>query len=239
MNRRTQRLIATALVTSGAMTGMWAGVSFFRAQGQEANPAAELPANPNAPAQPNAPPDAANPGQEMALPPDGAPPAGNLPPPPGQDAQIPPEGAEDLQGGPQDIPAGDGTAFRGASDGFIYNPEGLRDPFFPGRGVQPEQPKGPELPLPPTAEPDFDPKDPLQAFELREYRLVAVLWDVRDPKAMVSTPDGKVWTIRQKVRLGRAGAVVAAIRESEIVVVEPNPDGSYVNASTRVISIKK
>lgn len=257
MTRRTQRLIATCLVASGGITGLWVGVSFIRAQAQSGgidgniptdgvpappNPAAPPPAEQPPAAPPTKPPSP--PAQPPQAPPQAPPAAAEqppaaqqpLPPPPPMDGNVP---AEDLQGGPQDVPA-DGAGFRAATDGFIYNPEGLRDPFFPSRGLQ-IAPPTPIVPTGPVAapEPDFDVNDPLQKYELREYRLVAVLWDVRHPKAMVATPDGKVWTIRQKVRLGRAGAVVAAIRESEIVVVEPNPDGSYVNASTRVISIKQ
>lgn len=249
ISRRMQRMTAIGLISTGAITGLWAGVSFFRVQAQGNDP--NLPADVAPPAvDPSIPPaDPASAQQLQAQPPVQTPPAAGAPPgvpttsPNAPDLAAPPEEMpNEMQGGPQDIPPPDGGVVRTTTDGFIYNPEGLRDPFFPARGIQPQRPTEPQLSGPTNEKPpelDYDPKDPLQAFELREYRLVAVLWDVREPKAMVSTPDGKVWTIRQKVRLGRAGAVVAAIRESEIVIVEPNPDGSYVNASTRVMSIKR
>lgn len=123
------------------------------------------------------------------------------------------------------------------TEGFVYNPEGRRDPFFPFRGVP-----GKVAPVPVEKAVDplsYDPKDPLQAYQLQEYKLVAVMWDVREPRAMVATPDGKVWTIRQKYRLGKEGAVVAVIREGEIVVAQPNPDGTFGSDSARVISMKK
>ncbi|PWU15963.1 MAG: hypothetical protein C5B49_11190 [Bdellovibrio sp.] len=119
-------------------------------------------------------------------------------------------------------------------DAFTYSPEGLRDPFFP-EGMSDAR----STVLKSTGEVDYDPHDPLQSYELKQYHLVGVLWNVPEPKAMVSTPDGKVWTIRQKVRLGREGAVVAAIRESEIVLVKANADGTFKNAVPIVMAMKK
>lgn len=254
LNRSQQRFLATVLVLSGSVIGLSVGVSFIRAHAQGMDggalppPTMDQPAAVPVPDQgqpaaaiPGAPPPSVDPTQ---LPP--PPPPAELPPPP-PTADIPPVPPAAVAPPTANIPpppsalpvdAAD-PSFNVNNEGFIYNPEGLRDPFFPSRKPGERIAVDKPIEAPKSTEPNFDPKDPLQAFELREYRLVAILWDVREPKAMVSTPDGKVWTIRQKVRLGRAGAVVAAIRESEIVVVEPNPDGSYVNASTRVISIKK
>lgn len=124
-------------------------------------------------------------------------------------------------------------------EGFIYNPEGLRDPFFPVRKGGPRMVEQPQADIREQAEVEYDPREPLQADRLMDYRLVGVLWDVRDPRALIQTPQGRVVTIKKKHRLGREGAVVVAIRESEIVVAEPNPDGTYSNATTRVILMKR
>lgn len=124
-------------------------------------------------------------------------------------------------------------------EGFIYNPEGLRDPFFPVRKGGPRMVDQPTEEVKQQAEIEYDPREPLQSERLIDYRLVGVLWDVRDPRALIQTPQGRVMTVKKKYRLGREGAVIVAIRESEIVVAEPNPDGTYSNASTRVINMKK
>lgn len=179
-------------------------------------PVVELPPPPDA--EQVAPPSRPQPAERRNEPPSA---------PPAQEPQLPPqvaplappiESRPDLQ-----------RSYGG--DGFIYNPEGLRDPFFPATG------QGTEVARP--RDQVYDVNDPLQAYELREYRLVAVLWDVNEPRALVATPDGKIWTIRQKYRLGRGGAVVAAIRESEVIIVEPNVDGTFKGAPTRILTMKK
>lgn len=124
-------------------------------------------------------------------------------------------------------------------EGFIYNPEGLRDPFFPTRRGGPIVVDSATGDVKQSAEIEYDPREPLQSDKLADYRLVGVMWDVKDPRALIQTPQGKVLTVKKKFRLGREGAVIVAIRESEIVVAEPNPDGTYANASTRVITMKK
>lgn len=244
----------------GAVLGLWiasgsgSGFSTARAQMDGEGPPPAEPALPP-PDQNLPPPDQALPPPDQALPPALPPPTGQMPTPEGNvvppDLPPPSEGMDPGQSSgqnPQQIPpAGeDGVRLQVPQEfsyktenpeGFIYNPEGLRDPFVPTRRGKVEV--APPTEVKQSNEIDFNPQDPLQAYTLAEYRLVGILWDVREPRAMVQTPEGRVYTIRRKIRLGREGAVVAAIRESEIVVVEPNPDGTYVNASTRVIPMRK
>lgn len=180
------------------------------------------------------PADGALPPPSDALPPDmmGAPPPGDMPLPDGE--AVPPEMPP---GEGLDMQTPDALMQRNVNpEGFIYNPEGLRDPFFPSRAGRPEIPLEEARPV---TELDYNAQDPLQAFPLSEYKLVAVMWSVREPRAMILAGDKKTYVIRKKIRLGREGAVVVAIRESEIVVAEPNPDGTYVNANTRVIGMRK
>lgn len=237
MKAGIRKFVALGVMGLGAVVGLWIGIK--GPVGAQGNPSTEgLPA-----------PQEFNP-EDFQVPAGGDspapfPPEGQVPAPTGGSdvpPAFPPDGGtgEALSQDPAlSLPPSDGNMnFQTMNpEGFVYNPEGLRDPFFPVR-----KGKGPEIPIEetvPLTEMDFNPRDPLQAFPLNEYRLVGVLWDVREPRAMVQTPNGKVYSIRKQIRLGREGAVVAAVRESEIVVVQPNPDGSYVNATTRVISMKK
>lgn len=256
MKSQLQKTIAIGVMLLGAAVGLWVS--------SPAGPAAFAQSDGGLPIPP--PDNSLPPSMDLPPPSDpGLPPTGGLPPPsnnqlPPPDMGFPgPPSDMPLPNGnavPPDMPPGDGSIPQMSGDGlqmqapealtqrnvnpegFIYNPDGLRDPFYPTRKGREEivtnQPE-----IRPPNEVDFNPQDPLQAFTLVEYRLVAVMWEVREPRAMVQTPDGKVFVIRRKIRLGREGAVVAAIRESEIVVVEPNPDGTYVNATTRVIPMRK
>lgn len=227
--------IAVSLIGAGITLGSVVGSSFLRARAQNP-PAGNLPPPSPDPALPleNTSPPPSAPVPEMAPPPAAQAPTGApaTPPPPGDLPPLPTDAF------PPGTPGTGETAVKTMGiDGFIYQPEGLRDPFFPIRKAVPKD-ESQAIEVKPH-EQVYDAKDPLQSFEVREYRLVGVLWNVKDPKAMVSTPDGKIWTIRQKNRLGREGCIVAAIRESEIVIAEPNADGSYVNATTRIMSMKK
>lgn len=237
-----QKAVAAGLMMLGAFVGLY----FASGRGTDAQaqvdggalpppsdslpPAMDLPP----PADGSLPPPGDGmlpPGGDM-LPPDMAPPPGDMPMPDGN--AMPPE-----------MPPGEGLNMQMPDalmqrnvnpEGFIYNPEGLRDPFYPSRAGRPEVPLEEARPV---TELDFNAQDPLQAYPLAEYKLVAVMWSVREPRAMILAGDKKVYVIKKKIRLGREGAVVVAIRESEIVVAEPNPDGTYVNANTRVIGMRK
>lgn len=218
MKSSIQKSIAVGIMGLGAVLGLW--ISSARGPQAKAQEGATQSSDPQA----LPPPQEFNPQDFQTLPPEFNPQDPQQAVPEGAESSAPPNSPEDF-------------SFRTVNpEGFIYNPEGLRDPFFQVRkGGQQTRPEDEQ----PSVEMEFNPQDPLQAYPLNEYRLVGVLWDVREPRAMVLTPNGKVYSVRRKIRLGREGAVVAAVRESEVVVVQPNPDGTYVNASTRVISMKK
>lgn len=251
MKKSLQRFIAVGVMIMGSLVGFWMSNSstgkraLAQAQNQNQSATSQMPLPPpsDMPLPPPdmmglPPPELAMPSQDMNFPPpSGQMPSamdGNMVPP---DMPFPPDGSIPMEMGLQDPSLANDPLFEiSNTEGFNYNPTGLRDPFFPTRtGREAVTP----LPVKAPDELDYNPQDPLQAYSLIEYRLVGVLWDVREPRAMVQVPDGKIYTIRRKVRLGREGAVVAAIRESEIVVAEPNPDGSYVNATTRILPMRK
>ena len=69
---------------------------------------------------------------------------------------------------------------------------------------------------------------PLQKWELGEFKLVGIMWDVRDPKAMFIDPENQVHVVGRDESIGKKNGYVAVIREGEVVVVESNrsKDGS-------------
>lgn len=243
-----QKMIAAGLMVLGAVVGLY----FASGRGDVARaqidggglpppddaslpPAMDLPPPSDGALPPPA--DGALPPPGDALPPDmGQPPPMDMPLPDGQ-AMPPDMPPEMYPGGGLNMQAPEALMQKNVNpEGFIYNPEGLRDPFYPSRQGRPDVPVEETRP---AVELDYNPQDPLQAFPLEEYRLVAVMWSVREPRAMVLAPDKKTYVIKKKIRLGREGAVVVAIRESEIVLAEPNPDGTYVNANTRIMPMRK
>jgi type IV pilus assembly protein PilP len=118
------------------------------------------------------------------------------------------------------------------NEGFVYDPTGRRDPF---KSFMMTPKIESPLPLEQLAQPTQAPKQSIPSFLMRPsegsndtlegsdagaFKLVGILWDVHDPKAMVRSPRGKVFLVRKKTRIGNSNGYVAAIREGEIVVIE-------------------
>lgn len=82
------------------------------------------------------------------------------------------------------------------------------------------------------------PLEPLQRYDLSEIKILGILWDIKEPRAMVADPSGKVHIIKQEQKLGRKNGVLALIREGELVVVEStDPGDGKLEYETRVLAI--
>ncbi len=113
--------------------------------------------------------------------------------------------------------------------GFYYEPEGKRDPF---RSFFVEE-------IPTTPGGVAAPVDSLQAYDLSQLKVVAILWNVGDPKALIRSPSGKLFMVRslEKSKIGRNKGYVASIREGEVVVFELSQDGK--TPATRILALQK
>lgn len=108
-----------------------------------------------------------------------------------------------------------------AGGAYFYDHAGRRDPFAPIIQVEGKS-KGPEnINLP-----------PLQRVNVSEINLIGIVWGGFGYTAMVQTPDGKGYTVRQGTRMGPNDGVVSAITETSIVVRERFSD-VYGNKQTR------
>lgn len=165
---------------------------------------------------------------------EGAPPApeGGLPPPlpEGQVAPAPgdqpPAGDAAIDAGLEGIPKF--TDFQTFLEPFIYDPKNRKDPFKPYVEVEPVyqgELQGPLLPL--------------QRFDLNEIRLVGIIFEVREPKAMFLDPTNTVHIIGKNERIGRNNGYIAVIREGEVVVVEATRKENEVIYTTTVMKISR
>lgn len=93
---------------------------------------------------------------------------------------------------------------------FEYDPKGKRDPFAPY-----ETPRAVINSLKP-----FGPVQPLQKFAVNQLQVKGIIWGVDDPVAMINTPDGEVYYVRERQKIGSNNGYVAQIREGEVVIVE-------------------
>ncbi len=111
---------------------------------------------------------------------------------------------------------------------FIYDMKDRRDPFQP------------YLEVGASTEGDFEgPLLPLQRYDLDEIRLIGIIWDVRDPKAMFMDPNSQIHTLSRDERIGRNNGYIAKIREGEVVVVETIRSKGESVRSPRVIKISR
>ena len=91
---------------------------------------------------------------------------------------------------------------------YGYEPVGKRDPFRPLYMVRAKPPE--------TGEP----KTPLQRYELGQLKLVGVVWEKDEPKALVEDSAGLGYVVGQGALIGSSGGVVKRVEPDRLVVEE-------------------
>jgi type IV pilus assembly protein PilP len=91
-----------------------------------------------------------------------------------------------------------------------YDPIGRRDPFRPPRA-------GSQTPL-------GEPRTPLQRYEIGQLRLVAIIYETRDPRAVVEDDQGLGYIVRVGTPIGPNGGEVRAIERGRVIVEESSVD---------------
>ncbi len=61
---------------------------------------------------------------------------------------------------------------------------------------------------------------PLEQYSLDQLKLVAIIWGVPEPRAMVEDPQGKGYIIKKGTKIGKNQGVVIKILDNEVVVLE-------------------
>jgi type IV pilus assembly protein PilP len=94
---------------------------------------------------------------------------------------------------------------------YEYRPAGRRDPFTP-LVVKPEPVKEPR-PLKPRGL-------PIKSYDVKEFRLIATLWNKVGYHALIKLPDDKSYTIREGMKLGLHGGKVYKITRDSVIIRE-------------------
>lgn len=115
---------------------------------------------------------------------------------------------------------------------YIYEGENRKNPFQP---YQEEK----KLEVSTSFDEAIGPMLPLQRFSLDELKLVGIIWDVEEPRAMFVDPENKVHVVGKDERIGQKNGYIATIREGEVVVVQSEKVRGEFTFSTKVIKIKK
>jgi type IV pilus assembly protein PilP len=97
------------------------------------------------------------------------------------------------------------------SDGSRYTPGIRRDPFVP-------------LPAKTENQKAKRPLSPLEQFELAQLKLVGIVWDSKEPKAMVEDTSGLGYIIKIGTPIGANEGKVKAIKPDEVVIEEHYTD---------------
>lgn len=182
-------------------------------------PAEEVPAPVAAPvtAVPSATPAAPLPTADTVVPP----PPANLPPPqPNATGQVTPPVAGANQ--PLNLPA------RDFLEPYIFDArEGRRNPFRPLSLSNDDEAAS------------VGPTTPLELYEVDEFKLLAIMWDVKSPRALLMDPNKEIHVVNKDDRIGRKKGYIATIREGEVVVVETGEFNGEAIYSTRIMQLQK
>ncbi len=183
-------------------------------------------AKPEAPSSGDLPPEFAKEAPKQLSP-------GAIPPPPSQPPTV--EGSSSATApmpmAPVEAPQILQVPQFASDDQYIYDPTGRRDPFKPYRIFKPAPVgAGPRV---------ADMSDPLQRWELSRFDVVAIMWEIRNPRAMVKDPDGRLYPIAKATKIGRNSGQVVAIREGEVVGVEVIENEGIVAKEVKVLELKK
>ena len=106
--------------------------------------------------------------------------------------------------------AGRSSQYEQASDeGYRYDPAGKRDPFSSpfNLSVSPQQPV-------------TEPRTPLQRFELGQLKLVGVILNTEESKALIEDSKGLGYVVTPGTLIGSNGGIVKSIEPRRILVEE-------------------
>ncbi|MFI5042000.1 MAG: pilus assembly protein PilP [Acidimicrobiales bacterium] len=91
-----------------------------------------------------------------------------------------------------------------------YDSTGRRDPFRPPRVS--------------TSTPNGEVRTPLQRYELGQLKLVAVIYDTNDPRAVVEDDEGLGYIVKLGTPIGPHGGEVHGIERGRLLVNEESVD---------------
>lgn len=98
---------------------------------------------------------------------------------------------------------------------YTYNPKGKPDPFRPLVVERPETPVAKK-----KEKKERIPSTPLEKMDLSELKLVALIWDIPKPRAMVEDPGGKGYILTVGTYVGKNGGKITKIDSTGAIVSE-------------------
>ena len=113
---------------------------------------------------------------------------------------------------------------------FNYDGENRRNPFKPYQDIQEQVVE---------RHGSIGPAFPLAKWDIDQIQLIGTRLSAKDPKAMFLSPDNKQFILGKGERIGRNNGYIGAIRELEVIVVEPVIIRGESHLVTRIMTMKK
>jgi type IV pilus assembly protein PilP len=102
------------------------------------------------------------------------------------------------------------TAAADPADDTPYDPTNRRDPFRAPRAA--------------AATPTGEPQTPLERYQIGQLRLVAVIYDTIEPRAVVEDGEGLGYIVRLGTPIGPNGGTVRGIERGRVLIQEDSLD---------------
>ncbi len=83
------------------------------------------------------------------------------------------------------------------------------------------------------------PQSPLQKYSLSDLKLLGIMWDIKNPKAMFVDPNSTVHVVGRDEGIGLKNGYIAAIREGEVVIVEAERKEAGIVYETKVLRLER
>jgi type IV pilus assembly protein PilP len=119
---------------------------------------------------------------------------------------------------------------------YVYDPKGKPDPFKPLIVERPEVPLSKRV-AQKVIEEGSRTATPLEKMELNQLKLVALIWNIKEPKAMVEDGTGKGYILANGTSLGKNKGRVSQITSAGVVVSEQYETSSG-KFGTRAVTLK-
>jgi Tfp pilus assembly protein PilP len=79
----------------------------------------------------------------------------------------------------------------------------------------------------------------LESYDTSEMKLIAVVWDKSRYHAVISLPDGKSYTVYEKVKVGTNSGVIKKITKDSMIISEKVRDArGRINPKDRVLKLR-
>ncbi|MBI4653517.1 MAG: pilus assembly protein PilP [Nitrospirae bacterium] len=96
--------------------------------------------------------------------------------------------------------------------GYVYDPEGKRDPFAPLIAITKEKAKKSEV------------IGTLEGYDIGDFKLIATAKKAGQYYGLLLTPDSKAYTVREGATIGLQKGTIKKITNNRVIIIEHSKD---------------